>query len=296
MPFFTTTDNTHIYYEERGTGKPVIFIHGWAGDHSSYHEILAQLGRFRRCIAFDLRGCGSSSRPRTGLSMAGCARDLKELIEELQLGEVTLFGVSLGTSVIYAYARAYGCLHLDRVILGDMPPRLITDDSPEHPWKWGLYRGENTALDLLRNMGRMFEDFDGYVLWHLEQCMPAAYGITGLPEGFRQAIGTEALPAEARGLVAKGLCKDLDPLTTIAFAYSTIYEDYRFDLPKITVPAAVFYPNPGSIYRPEAMEYVAAHLGGPVRTVEFKPATHMFLMEHRERAAAELADFLETAF
>jgi pimeloyl-ACP methyl ester carboxylesterase len=198
--------------------------------------------------------------------------------------------------VIYAYVREYGSTYLDRVMLGDMPPRLIADDSPEHPWKWGLYRGDNTGEDLLRNMGRMFENFDEYVLWHIEMCMPAAYGIEGLPSGFRQAIGTEMLPPEARDFFSKGLCRDMDPLAITAFAYSTIYEDYRDTLPLITVPAAVLYPNPGSIYVPEAMEYVADHLGGPVRRVEFKPATHMFLLEHKERGISETIDFMETEF
>ncbi|MDR1068600.1 MAG: alpha/beta hydrolase [Clostridiales Family XIII bacterium] len=298
MPYFTTSDNVQIYYEERGKDKEktIIFIHGWASDHSAYHESAEFLKKWYHCVSFDLRGCGASSRPRTGYSMAKCARDMKELIEELELENVALFGASLGTSVIYAYVRDYGCRYLDRVILADMPPRLIADDSPEHPWKWGLYRGDNTGENLLANMGRMFEDFDEYVLWHVEMCMPAAYKIAGLPDDFRQAIGTEALPPEARDLVSKGLCRDLDPLAITAFAYFTIYEDYRDVLPSITVPAAVFYPNPGSIYVPEAMEYVADHVGGPVRKVEFKPATHMFLLEHKERSMAELIDFMEAEF
>ncbi|MDR0852095.1 MAG: alpha/beta hydrolase [Clostridiales Family XIII bacterium] len=296
MPYFTTTDNVRIYYEERGQGKPIILIHGWAGDHSAFHETLNIMKKWYRCITFDLRGCGASSRPRTGLNMAHCAKDLRELIEELELDDVALFGASLGASVIYAYARDYGCLYLDRIILGDMPPRLIEDDSAEHPWKWGLYRGQNTGENLLENMGRMFDNFDEYVLWHIEMCMPAAYDIQGLPENFRRSIGSEMLPPEAREIFAKGLCRDMDPLTVIAYAYSTIYEDFRDALPLITVPTAVFYPNPGSIYVPEAMEYVADHLGGPVRKVEFKPGTHMFLSEHQERALSEIVDFMEAQF
>lgn len=296
MSYFSTSDHVQIYYEERGKGKPIIFIHGWASDHSSFHDSMELLKKHYRCITFDLRGCGASSRPRTGLSMAKCAQDLKELIEELQLDKVMLFGISLGTSVIYAYVKEYGCKYLDRVVLGDMPPRLLDDDSKEHPWKWGLYRGNNSKDDLLANTARMFEDFDAYVLWHAEKTMPAAYGIPGLPEGFRQALGTEMMPPEARALFAKGATAELDPLTTIAFAYSTIYEDYRDILPMIEVPAAVFYPNPGSIYVPEAMEYVADHVSGPVRRVEFKPATHMFLLEHKERGIAELVDFAEAEF
>jgi pimeloyl-ACP methyl ester carboxylesterase len=104
------------------------------------------------------------------------------------------------------------------------------------------------------------------------------------------------LPPQGRALFAKGIAADLDPLTTIAFAYSTIYEDYRDILPRIDVPTAVFYPNPGSIYVPEAMEYVADHVSGPVRKVEFKPATHLFLVEHKERGIAELVDFAEAEF
>jgi pimeloyl-ACP methyl ester carboxylesterase len=182
--------------------------------------------------------------------MAKCVHDLKELMEYLTNEKAALFGMSMGASIIYAYVKEFGCAGLDRVILGDMPPRLLDDDSPEHPWKWGLYRGKNSQSDLFANMARMFEDFEGYVLWHLEKCMPGAYGIEGLPAHFRQFVGTEQLPEEARAIFARGVVKGLDPLTTIAYAFSSIYEDYRDTLPAITVPAAVFYPNPGSIYQP----------------------------------------------
>jgi pimeloyl-ACP methyl ester carboxylesterase len=296
MPCFVTSDNEKIYYEERRKEKPIIFIHGWGNDHAAFRPVVNYMSKWFRCITYDLRGCGASSRPRTHLSMRYCAMDLKELIEELQLTEVMLVGVSLGATVIYSYVREYGCKYLDRVVLGDMPPRLIEDASEETPWKWGIYRGKCAAEDLLRNMGWMFEDFYGYTLWHVEQCMPAAYGIKGLPPEFRQALGTEAMPAEARQVFAQGACANFDPLTMIAYAYSSIYEDYRDTLPLITVPAAVFYPRPGSIYLPEAMDYVADHITGHVRKVEFSPGTHMFLLEHMEKALAELVDFAVASF
>jgi pimeloyl-ACP methyl ester carboxylesterase len=296
MPYILTSDKTQIYYEENGEGKTIIFIHCWATDHTFYDKAIDALSKKYHCIAYDLRGCGASSTPYTGLTLARCARDLKQLIETLALNKVTLFGLSLGASVIYSYVREFGCEHLDRVILADMPPRLLDDDSDEHPWKWGLYRGNNSKDNLLKNLARMFDNFDEYVLWHMEQCMPAAYDIRDLPDFIRPAIGTELMPEEARNYFAKGYCRELNALSTIALAFSSIYEDYRDVLPKIIVPAAVFYPVPGSIYLPEAMEYVASNLGGYTETVKFSPGTHMFMIEHPEKALHAIDTFMEKQF
>jgi pimeloyl-ACP methyl ester carboxylesterase len=296
MPYILTSDKTQIYYEEKGMGEPIIFIHGWATDHTFYKQHIAALSRKYHCISYDLRGCGASSAPYTGLTLASCAHDLRELIEALALKKVALFGLSLGASVIYAYVREFGCEYIDRIILADMPPRLLDDDSNERPWKWGLYRGNNSKDNLLKNLARMFDNFDEYVLWHTEQCMPSAYGIQGLPDFIRPAIGTEHMPEEARRYFANGFCRELNPLPTIALAFSSIYEDYRDVLPQITVPAAVFYPEPGSIYLPEAMEYVASNLSGYVETVKFSPGTHMFMMEHAEKALHAIDMFMQKQF
>jgi pimeloyl-ACP methyl ester carboxylesterase len=292
MPHFVTSDNVQIYYEEKGEGLPIIFIHGWTQTHTMYSKPIGVLSSKYRCISFDLRGCGASTTPRTGLSMAKCARDVKELIEYLDLDRVSLFGMSLGASIIYAYARDYGCLYLDRVVIAEMPPKLISDSQ----WIYGMYRGKFTAEDALKNLAWMFDDFDGYTFWHTKQCLPEAYDIPNFPPELRSPYKLDLLPGPMVPTFAKGYCRDFRPYPDIALAYSTLYEDYHEDLAKITVPAAVMWGNPGSIYLPEAMQYVADHVSGPVVRLEYKPATHMIIGEHFQKVIRDVLAFMDAEY
>jgi non-heme chloroperoxidase len=134
MPFVETDDRTSLFYNDWGSGKPVLFIHGWAvgGDMWEYQTTyLADRGL--RCIAYDCRGCGRSSQPDRGYDHDTFAEDLATLIEHLDLREVTLVAHSMGGNYVTRYLSRHGADRIARVALvGTMTPfALKTADNPD---------------------------------------------------------------------------------------------------------------------------------------------------------------------
>ena len=93
MPYITTADGTQIYYTDQGSGQPVILSHGWPLSSDAWQvelKLLADHGY--RAIAHDRRGHGRSSQPWQGNDMDTYARDLAELVEQLDLHDIVLIG------------------------------------------------------------------------------------------------------------------------------------------------------------------------------------------------------------
>jgi pimeloyl-ACP methyl ester carboxylesterase len=89
----------HIYYEETGAGRPVVFIHCPALSHIYWRPVMDRLGGLCRCIAIDLRGHGRSGLGETPWTFADICRDLSLLTRGLGLEEPVLVGYSAGGSI-----------------------------------------------------------------------------------------------------------------------------------------------------------------------------------------------------
>ena len=113
MPFIKSAQNNsapvNIYYEDLGKGKPVVFIHGWPLSGSMWEYQVTQLPQQGlRCITYDRRGFGKSDRPFEAYDYNTLAGDLKSLLDELNLNDVTLVGFSMGGGEIAKYFSLYG--------------------------------------------------------------------------------------------------------------------------------------------------------------------------------------------
>ncbi|MBT2264335.1 alpha/beta fold hydrolase [Rhodococcus erythropolis] len=134
MPYITTSDGTEIYYTEQGTGKPVLLSHGWPLSSDAWQvelKLLADAGY--RAIAHDRRGHGRSSKTYTGNDMDTYARDLAELVEALDLEDLTLVGHSTGGGEVVRYAARHGGGRVAKVITaGAVPPIMVqSENNPE---------------------------------------------------------------------------------------------------------------------------------------------------------------------
>src|SRR6185369_13181100 len=93
-----------LYYEDHGTGKPVVLIHGWPLSGRSWEkQVPVLLDAGYRVITYDRRGFGDSSRPTSGYDYDTFASDLHTLITGLDLREVTLVGFSMGGGEVARY-------------------------------------------------------------------------------------------------------------------------------------------------------------------------------------------------
>jgi non-heme chloroperoxidase len=134
MSFITTKDGTQIYYKEWGTGKPVVFSHGWPLTADAWEDQMIFLSaRGYRCIAHDRRGHGRSSQPSNGNNMDTYADDLATLVEKLDLKNVIHVGHSTGGGEVTRYLGRHGTGNVAKVVLiSAIPPRLLkTESNPD---------------------------------------------------------------------------------------------------------------------------------------------------------------------
>ncbi len=128
------TDDIEIYYEDHGTGQPVVLIHGYPLNGHSWEKqerVLLQAGY--RVISYDRRGFGQSSQPAIGYDYDTFAADLNTLLGHLELDDVVLCGFSMGTGEVTRYLGTYGSGRVRKaVLMGAIPPYLLkTAGNPE---------------------------------------------------------------------------------------------------------------------------------------------------------------------
>jgi pimeloyl-ACP methyl ester carboxylesterase len=134
MPKLTTTDNQTIYFEDHGSGRPVVLIHGWPLSGRSWEPQLAALvDGGHRVIAYDRRGFGASSQPWDGYDYDTLAGDLNQLLTTLDVHDATLVGFSMGGGEVARYLGRYGDERIhSAVFVSAVPPYLYkSDDNPD---------------------------------------------------------------------------------------------------------------------------------------------------------------------
>lgn len=122
MAWLTLPDGTDLFYQDRGQGLPLVFIHSWATSASLFEGQVVAFARDHRVVTFDCRGCGSSDHPATGNTIRNLSADLSFLTDTLELGPHIVIGSSVGGNIAIDYA-----LQDSRGIAG-----LVLVDAPLH--------------------------------------------------------------------------------------------------------------------------------------------------------------------
>ena len=123
-----------LYYEDHGTGKPVVLVHGWPLSGASWEkQVAALLQAGHRVITYDRRGFGKSSQPWTGYDYDTFAEDLQKLVTKLDLRDFALVGFSMGGGEVARYLGKYGSERVSKaVFISSIPPFLLkTPDNPQ---------------------------------------------------------------------------------------------------------------------------------------------------------------------
>ena len=278
MPFVTVgTENNadiEIYYEDHGSGQPVVLIHGYPLDsHSWERQERALLAAGYRCISYDRRGFGSSSQPTTGYDYDTFAADLKALLDHLALDEeVVLAGFSMGTGEVTRYLGTYGSAGVAKAaLLGVIPPFLLmTDDNPQGVLG-AVFEGIKAAI--LADRYAYFDDFFAN-FYNTDVLAPERIGDAALRASFQVAAGS--------GAYATYACVD------------SWLTDFRNDLPKIDVPTLVVH---GTADRILPFEATAARLRdgrliADLSVVEIADGPHNVGWTYPEEVNDALLDFL----
>jgi non-heme chloroperoxidase len=263
--------DVELYYEDHGTGQPVVLIHGYPLDgHSWERQTPMLLAEGYRVIAYDRRGFGQSSQPWTGYDYDTFAADLNALLEHLDLRDAVLVGFSMGTGEVARYLGTYGSARISKVaMLGVVAPFLLkTDDNPEGV-DGAVFEGIKAAITA-----------DRYA--YLEDFFNNFYNVDKLG-GTR--ISEQA--KQASFIVAVGA----SPFATYA-CVDTWLTDFRADLPKFDVPTLVLH---GTEDRILPFASTAGRLSGLIKDVRVIPVEggpHNIGWTFPDEVNAALKDFL----
>jgi non-heme chloroperoxidase len=265
------SDDIEIYYEDHGTGQPVVLIHGYPLSGRAWDkQVPVLLDAGHRVITYDRRGFGNSSQPATGYDYDTFAADLRMLVEHLDLREAVLVGHSMGTGEVTRYLGTYGSARVAKgVLISPIPPFLLqTQDNPE---------GLPASL------------FDGFVqaakadtpAW-MKSFLDSFYNIdvlggTLVSDQAYQASWNTAASASAAAAVA---------------CIPTWETDFRGDLPKIDVPILVI---DGEADRVLPFDKTGQRLPGLIKDMQLvaiEGGPHAIAWTHTDQVNRALLDFL----
>jgi non-heme chloroperoxidase len=212
-----------LYYEDLGSGQPVVLIHGYPLSGHSWEKQTAMLiENGYRVIAYDRRGFGASSQPSGGYDYDTFAEDLNQLMTTLDLRDAVLVGFSMGTGEVTRYLSTYGSERVSKVVLmGPIPPFLLkTEDNPE-----GV---DQSVFDDIK--ASVVKDRPSYFTAFFENF----YNTDKLGGGIlsEARITDEAVQMSWNVAVQSSAIADLA-------CVDTWLTDFRQDLPKIDVPVLV---------------------------------------------------------
>ena len=138
MPYITVgkenSANIDLYYEDHGSGQPVVLIHGYPLSGASWEkQVPVLLSAGYRVITYDRRGFGRSDQPTTGYNYDTFAADLEKIVKKLKLHDFVLAGFSMGGGEVARYIGKYGSKGVAKAIfISSVPPYLLkTADNPE---------------------------------------------------------------------------------------------------------------------------------------------------------------------
>jgi pimeloyl-ACP methyl ester carboxylesterase len=260
-----------LYYEDHGSGSPVVLIHGWPLSGASWEkQTAALLAAGHRVITYDRRGFGRSGRPAAGYNYDTFAADLNIVLTNLDLTNVALVGFSMGSGEVTRYLGKYGSKRVRKaVLIGTLGPYLVkAADNPEGV-DASVFEGIKAAIradrpaflmDFLRN----FYNYD----------------VTGgklvservLEDNWNVAVGASAV-----GTLA---CVD------------AWVEDFRKDIAPNDVPTLILHGDADRILPPDATSRRQAKMIKNIKFVELPGGPHGVLWTHADRVNMELVSFL----
>jgi len=161
--YLQVREGLSLYYEDTGTGQPLVFIPGWTMTAAFFQKQKAHFQDTHRFISYDPRSQGRSSKVVENNTYAHHASDLRHLLETLDLEDVVLVGWSSGCLTMYAYLQQYGTDRIDRLVFIDEPPKWIGDTTSE--WVYGTFEDYKGSLRGLLTTRR--QDAYGVVDWML---------------------------------------------------------------------------------------------------------------------------------
>lgn len=272
MSTITTTDGTRLYYNDWGTGQPVVFSHGWPLSADAFEDQMFFLAsRGYRCIAHDRRGHGRSSQPWHGNDLDTYADDLAELVRHLDLRNAIHVGHSTGGGEVARYIGRHGNQRVAKAaLIGAIPPVMIK--SEKNPGGTPIEVFDQLRAAVLADRSRFWKDlslpFYGYN-------KPGAK----ISEGVRDSFWLQGMMA---GLPASYFCIK-------AFSET----DLTDDLKRFEVPTLILHGDADQIVPIADSALLSSKLVTNATLKVYEGAPHGMCTTLKDRVNAELLAFVK---
>ncbi len=266
-----TSDGVRLNFVDHGEGRPLILIHGWPLALWSFEHQLTELpAQGLRCIAYDRRGFGKSSKPWKGYDYDTLADDLAAVLEQLDLRDVTLAGFSMGGGEVVRYFSRHGGRRVSKIVLisATTPFLLKNEDNPD-----GV---DQTVFD---EMARMLQtDRPNFLANFSKQLLGGGMLNLSISAAMLDWVRNMALEAS--------------PVATLASLRSFSETDFRNEMARITTPALIIHGDADRNVPMAATSAQAARLIPNARFLTYPKAPHGLFLTDKERLNRDLADFV----
>src|ERR1700704_2587794 len=272
MPMITTKDGTQIYYNDWGRGEPVCFSHGWTLSADAFEDQMFFLAsRGYRCIAHDRRGHGRSGQPWNGNDLDTYADDLAELVQQLDLKNVTHVGHSTGGGEVARYIGRHGTKRVAKaVLIGAISPLMLK--TPANPVGTAIEVFDQLRAAVVADRSQFWKDlsmaFYGYN-------RPGAK----VSEGVRDSFWLQGMMA---GFPASYFCIK-------AFSET----DLTADMSRFDVPTLVLHGDDDQIVPIGASAMMSSKLIKDATLVVYKGAPHGMCTTLKDRVNNDLLEFIK---
>lgn len=271
--YITTKDGVQLYYKDWGSGRPVVFSHGWPLSSDSWEaQMLFLASQGYRVIAHDRRGHGRSSQPWDGNDMDHYADDLAAVIEALDLKDAVLVGFSTGGGEVARYIGRHGTKRVSKAVLvSSVPPLMLK--TPANPGGLPIEVFDGLRKGSIDNRSQLYLDLAAGPFFGFNR--PDAKPSQGLINSFWM-----------QGMMG-GHKNTYDSIA----AFSAT--DFTEDLKRFDVPTLVIHGDDDQVVPIDAAGKASAKLVKDAKLIVYPGAPHGITDTHKDRLNNDLLDFIK---
>lgn len=261
-------DGEEVRVATQGRGPTVVLLHEWASSHRIWEPVARRLEPTFRVVRWDARGhAGQARRPGPPITIARLAEDFGALLRAYAADPPTVVAHSMAALIVWEFIRRHGCDALGRLVVVDMTPRPVTDES----WHLGVFGDWPCDVDRAF-VESMRADFAEAVVGFIRRGYERRQRDAGVAERMRNML------------------QSLEPGPLIEIWESIMAGDWRDVLPTITVPSLLLYGGESTFYSVETARYVQDSIPGAALQV-YAGADHHPHLADPQRFADDLAAF-----